>query len=337
MRWSSSLALGAVVLAAQLGSAGAQPRGITASFVQMNEHGVSVTGYLAKPANGSLLPGVLVVEGDGGLREPVQSATRTLAARGFVALAVDYDPEHILRQSELVRTVAEKQFLTRLSIALDWLAKQPFADSQRLGALAWDEGVAPELELAGQRTLRATVVVDARGSVRQASLRGALFLKAEPGAFPGDAGAGQKPETVALWKRIHEYLGTNLKGTPAVPASPSTEPPGAIASIQDIMRVINSDSGVKGHLAIQLASPPGNEDQWALMRSEAAILAESGNWLLLRQPPKGSLTGWQMRAEDFRAAAVVLLQAVERRDFQAAQEALQRLPKSCAACHADYR
>ena len=82
---------------------------------------------------------------------------------------------------------------------------------------------------------------------------------------------------------------------------------------------------------------PKDDKEWAVLRRSALTLAESGNLLLARRPPKGSLTGWRQRATDFRAEAEVLLHAIERHDFRATQDALRKLPQSCAACHADYR
>ena len=66
-------------------------------------------------------------------------------------------------------------------------------------------------------------------------------------------------------------------------------------------------------------------------------MAEAGNLLLARRPPKGTASGWRKRATAFRSESLTLLRAIERRDFPAAQQSLRTMPQTCAACHADYR
>ena len=137
------------------------------------------------------------------------------------------------------------------------------------------------------------------------------------------------------WVDIYEFFGKHVEDA-RVTVAPA-QPDARFARIVDIMRAINSDQGVRGRLARSLAAPPADAAAWEQARSDAAMLAEAGNLLLARQPPKGSTAGWQQRAADFRAAAQPLLRAMERRDFSAAQQSLRELPQTCAACHAEYR
>jgi hypothetical protein len=53
---------------------------------------------------------------------------------------------------------------------------------------------------------------------------------------------------------------------------------------------------------------------------QAVILAASGNWLLTRRPPQGSLAGWRDRAMELRSPVHNLLRVVERHDLSAAQD-----------------
>jgi hypothetical protein len=138
-----------------------------------------------------------------------------------------------------------------------------------------------------------------------------------------------------VWVEIYELMGKHVEDARVADPSPPLE--SGVARIVDIMRAINSDDGVRGRLARMLASPPVNAEQWEQARSEAAIVAEAGNLLLARRPSKGSAAGWRERSIEFRTAAETLLRAVEAHDFSAAQEALRTLPKTCAACHAEYR
>jgi hypothetical protein len=126
---------------------------------------------------------------------------------------------------------------------------------------------------------------------------------------------------------------------PAAPAQPGDATPRAtpIARIVDIMRVINSDDGVRGRLAGELGQPPQDSAAWERARSDAAIIAEAGNLLLAETAPRGSADQWRQRATDFRASAQELLQGVTERDLAAAQRSLREMPATCAACHADFR
>src|SRR5579883_3395328 len=90
-------------------------------------------GYLARPAGPGRLPGVLVLAGS---RASAQQWTRELAGTGFAALSVAGDPAR----------------------AADWLAAQPFADPQRLAAIAWPESAAGATGLARGHKLAALVV-----------------------------------------------------------------------------------------------------------------------------------------------------------------------------------
>src|SRR6187200_2215005 len=96
---------------------------------------------------------------------------------------------------------------------------------------------------------------------------------------------------------------------PPVATPPDASPPreAPIARIVDIMRVINSDDGIRGRLANALAQPPKGDAEWDRARSDAAIVAEAGNLLLAEPPPRGSAGGWRQRASDFRASAQGLL------------------------------
>jgi hypothetical protein len=146
-----------------------------------------------------------------------------------------------------------------------------------------------------------------------------------------DSGGGAN-----IWKEIYEFLeksdnSTRPRQEAPVPSS------SAVATIRDIMRVINSDDGVKGKLAALLAAPSFKDVQWELARSHSAILVESCDWLLARRPPKGSLEGWRGRIAEFKGATQTLLRSVEQHNLPAAQYALSRLPQSCGACHRDHR
>ena len=340
----------------------------SASLVKLTGEGVIVSGYLAKPAGGSNFPAVLLLPGTGNLRGAVLEAARAMAAHGFVALAVDYDPDRISQESELVQSIAEEQLSLRLNTGIYWLARQrPLVDPQRISAIGWGGGQSRVLTLRQKGLIRAGVIIAespcsapqnlpalavprtlmmfggcAREVVQQRTteIEGASgyqvrFFEEPLNSFPPSSSADGRIG-VKIWNEIYEFLEKTDDSN-----RPRQEPPvtssSSVATIRDIMRVINSDDGVKGKLAGLLAASSSKDVQWELARSHAAILVESCGWLLARRPPKGSLEGWRGRVAEFKTATQTLLKSVEQHNLPAAQNALSRLPQSCGACHGDHR
>jgi len=324
------------------GSANAQkPPAISAAFVKVQGAGATVSGYLAKPAAGSGLPAVLLVPAVSDLKGAVLETARDMAAHGFVALAVDYDPEHVSQESDLVRSVADQQLSLRLTAAIDWLARQrPLVDPQRVSAIGWDGGSARILKLAQQGQVHAGVMIESGKCLAPENLAAgpaARMMLVIGGCTPdrereirASAGA-YRVELAPAWNEIYKFL--NEAAAPAPSSVSST----LTVTIRDIMRVMNSDDGVRGRLARLLTAPTDADVQWDLARSHAAILIESCDWLLGLPPPKGSLASWRGHVADYRAATQTILKAAEQHDLPGAQQALGRLPQSCGSCHADHR
>ena len=285
--------------------------GQQASFVKIQ----GVAGYLAKPASGSELPAVLLVSESSKLTGPVLQTARDMAAHGIVALVVDYDPDHVSRESDLVRSVMDEQLSLRLTTALDWLAQQrPLVDPARIGAIGWGGGSARARKLLQEGKVRAGVVIEGKDCTPPAQVTPILVI-----------GEG------CDFTQVYEFLKKPAVQQPAVSSSNS------VATIRDIMRVINSDDGVRGALARLLAALPSAEVQWDQARSHAAVMVDSCDWLLPQRPPRGSVTGWRAHVADFKTATQTLLQAVEQHDLPAAQQSLARLPQACGSCHMDHR
>jgi len=316
-----------------------KPPAISAAFFKVQDAGVAVSGYLAKPTVGSGLAAVLLVPAVSGLKGAVLEAARDMAAHGFVALAVDYDPEHVSQESDLVRSVAEEQLSLRLTAAADWLARQrPLVDPQRVSAIGWDGGSAKILKLAQQGQVHAGVMIESERCAAPENLPAAptgRMLLVVGGCTPdrerelrASAGA-YRVELAPAWSEIYKFL--NEAAAPAPPPVSAS----LVVTIRDIMRVMNSDDGVRGKLARLLAA--STEVQWDQARSHAAVLVESSDWLLALRPPKGSLVSWRGHVTDYRVATQTLLKMVEQHDLPGAQQALGRLPQSCGSCHADHR
>jgi dienelactone hydrolase len=315
----------------------------TAGFVKLRDAGTTVSGYLAKPAAGSGLPAVLLVPARSDLKGAVLESARDMAAHGFVALAVDYDPDHVSQESDLVQSVAQEQLSLRLRAAAEWLARQsPLVDPQRVSAIGWDGGAARILKLVQQGQVHAGVMVasDCAAPENLPSAPAAPMLLVIGGCTPErgqelkasvETGGTYRMESAPAWSGIYKFL--NEAAVPTPPAVSSS----MVVTIRDIMRVINSDDGVRGKLARLLTVSASSEVQWDQARSHAAVLVESCDWLLALHPPKGSLAGWRGHVADYRTATQTLLKTVEQHDLAAAQQALGRLPQSCGSCHADHR
>lgn len=332
------------------GSAHAQkPPAIAASFIKVQGAEAAVSGYLAKPAGGSRLPAVLLVPAISTLKGAVLETARDMAAHGLVALAVDYDPDHVSQQSDLVQGVADEQLSLRLTAAADWLARQrPLVDPQRIGAIGWDGGSTRVLKLAQQGQVHAGVMIESERCLAPENLPAAPAVRMMlviGGCTPErgqevkasvEAGGAYRVESAPAWSEIYKFVSEAADRDTTVPPTPPASP-SLVVTIRDIMRVINSDDGVRGKLARLLAASSGSDVQWDQARSHAAVLVESNDWLLGLHPPKGSLTSWRGHVADYRAATQTLLNAAEQHDLSAAQQALGRLPQSCGSCHADHR
>ncbi len=312
----------------------------TTAFVKVTGAGATVSGYLAKPAAGSGLPAVLLVPAVTDLKGAVLETARDLAAHGFVALAVDYDPEHVSQQSDLVQSIAEEQLSGRLAAAAEWLVRQrPLVDPHRISAMGWDGASARVLKLAQQGQIHVGVIIESERCAAPENLP--VALAAQMLLVVGDCSpeavrevrASAKAYRVALapaWTEIYKFL-----NEAALPAAPPPLSASLIVTIRDIMRVINSDDGVRGKLARLLAAD--TEVQWDQARSHAAVLVESCDWLLGLRPPNGSLASWRGHVADYRAATQTILKTVEQHDLTGARQALGRLTQNCGACHADHR
>ena len=306
------------------GSANAQkPPAISAAFVKVQGTEAAVSGYLAKPAAGSGLPAVLLVPAISDLKGAVLETARDMAAHGFVALAVDYDPDHVSQESDLVQSVAEEQLSLRLTAAADWLARQrPLVDPQRVSAIGWDGGSARVLKLAQQGQVHAGVMIESGRCAAPENLPAApaaRMLLVIGGCTPErgqevkasvEPGGAYRVEFAPAWSEIYKFLNEAAAPDKTVGATPLATS-SLVVTIRDIMRVINSDDGVKGKLARLLApsasASSGADVQWDQARSHAAILVESCDWLLALRPPKGSLAGWRGHVADYRAATQTLL------------------------------
>lgn len=145
------------------------------------------------------------------------------------------------------------------------------------------------------------------------------------------------------WFELYEFLGKHVEDAepgPQMTTNRAAQPgPSAVplVAIDDVMRAINGPAGLRVEIARSLEAAPRAETDWTLLRSRAAVMAESGVLLGRLKPPKGTGTSWQRHADAYRAAAVALSAAAEKRNLTEARRAFDRLNTRCAQCHADHR
>ncbi len=79
---------------------------------------------------------------------------------------------------------------------------------------------------------------------------------------------------------------------------------------------------------------PQNEEEWAVVRNHAVVLAESGNLLMIgsRRRP-GTWDAW---SRDLIAAGEAAMRAAEAQDSEKLFEIGGEIYRSCAGCHAEY-
>lgn len=127
--------------------------------------GAEMIGRLFEPAGSGPAPLVLVAHESPGITEHTRAAARRLAAKGFLALAVDYqgggqvvtDREEMMRRYG--RFMSDPAFIrARMGAALAALKAHPRADGSRVAAIGFCYGGTAALELArGGEDLKAVV------------------------------------------------------------------------------------------------------------------------------------------------------------------------------------
>ena len=81
-----------------------------------------------------------------------------------------------------------------------------------------------------------------------------------------------------------------------------------------------------------LAAEPKDAAGWKAVRSDALILAEGGNLLLLRKAPKDAAE-WAKHSAASRDSGADLFKAAKAKDFAAARKAYEAMLGHCNACH----
>jgi cytochrome c556 len=123
---------------------------------------------------------------------------------------------------------------------------------------------------------------------------------------------------------------------------PQPEP---VAGIQNIMNAINHEEwGVFATIKTFAASGAENAsaDDWKLMRHRAQTMAEIGNVLMDKSPPRGAddaagMLKWKQHCVEYREACKSLGKALAYKKVDKVSAAITELLQRCEACHKDHK
>jgi hypothetical protein len=152
-------------------------------------------------------------------------------------------------------------------------------------------------------------------------------------------------------RRLSTRLGLALAGLSlgslalAIGVALAADPaPSPVAGITNVMNAVNHEQhGLFGTIKA-FCEKGGSEDgdEWKLMRHRAVIIAEAGNILMSKSPPRGAddaagMTKWKTHCADFREAAKKLSRTFPFKNIDKVRPALAAVAAQCDACHKDHR
>ncbi len=117
-----------------------------------------------------------------------------------------------------------------------------------------------------------------------------------------------------------------------VPADDSTPKPVDV-NMHDLME--GMFQAPYRRLKTAMEKEPADPPAWKALRSDALILAEGSNLLLLRKPEK-DVADWVKYSVASRDAGAEILKAAKNKDFAASKEAYVKMLDHCNACHKQF-
>ena len=118
-----------------------------------------------------------------------------------------------------------------------------------------------------------------------------------------------------------------------------------VAGIKNIMSAVNHEKvGFYGMIKDWLAKDAATADgeAWKLMRDRAQVMAECGNILMDKSPPRGAddaagLAKWKQHCADYRDVTKKLGKSLAYKKVPKATAALEALTAKCDSCHKDHK
>ena len=117
---------------------------------------------------------------------------------------------------------------------------------------------------------------------------------------------------------------------PTQDSTPSAELKPVEADPHHFMEYINQPTFLR--LKQAMRSEPNDEKGWKSITSDALILAEAGNLLLMR-PPQEEAADWSRHAIAVRQTGSEIYHAAEKKEFATARTAYESLVSQCNDCH----
>jgi dienelactone hydrolase len=272
---------------------------------------------------------------------------------------------------------SEEKTIARLAAAVRWLRRRREVQADQFGVIGWDSGAGHALALAASTRVQACVVCDrpvSSDAATYAGLRAVPLLAIFAGkhrttrdrlpsfrktlrqagvphriqVFEG-VGAGFMQTAEAQGKvreaadrayfEIYEFLDKHVEGGAHEPPATPRDATGRkeVATIADLMRAVNSPSGVRGSLIKALEHEPAGAREWQRVRANAALVAEAGRLLENRRPPRGPAGDWEKQVRTFTADAESIARAADQRDYRGSVRGLKELATRCAECHRRHR
>jgi hypothetical protein len=112
----------------------------------------------------------------------------------------------------------------------------------------------------------------------------------------------------------------------------ATEPPKVepVATVTQLMQALIAPSS--NALFDVARQTPADDQQWAAVRNNAVILAESGNLLMLEGRAQKT-EAWMRSSETMVAAGAAAIKAADAKDVDAIIAVGDRIVDSCETCH----
>lgn len=150
------------------GMARAQEKGeVVSEKVRFEGKGVTLGGYLARPAGKGPYPGVIVIHENRGITDYIQDVTRNLAREGYVGLSVnlvsrslgaDY-PGGSDEAMNALGKLSDAEAMADLDAGVEYLKKQPVVFTNSIGCMGFCMGGRFSLLFAAHRKELKSAVV----------------------------------------------------------------------------------------------------------------------------------------------------------------------------------
>ena len=149
------------------------------------------------------------------------------------------------------------------------------------------------------------------------------------------------PTRLGLATAAASFLTLVIAVTVAI-SEPERKP---VAGIKNIMSAVNHEKvGFYGMIKTWLATNPPSSDgeNWKLMRDRAQVMAECGNILMDKSPPRGAddeagKAKWMQHCADYRDTTKKFGKALAYKKVPKATAALEAVTAKCDACHKDHK